>query len=174
MAQSYFPFQPEDLQRVLSAALSRGGDYADIFLEDTVIRSIELQDGMVSQAVQTVLYGAGIRVLRVEQTGYAYTMDLTMPAMLRAAQYAASIGQYGAHSALPLPVQTSRGTSTASTRQESLSLPVPEVMLPQQVRDTLMHIDQTAHEQDPRIVRVKASLNQRETGSNPVTVFSYT
>ena len=161
MAQSYFPFQPEDLQRVLSAALSRGGDYADIFLEDTVIRSIELQDGMVSQAVQTVLYGAGIRVLREEQTGYAYTMDLTMPAMLRAAQYAASIGQYGDHSALPLSVQTSRGTSTAPTRQESLSLPVPEVMLPQQVRDTLMRIDQAAHEQDPRIVRVKASLNQR-------------
>ena len=161
MAQSYFPFQPEDLQRVLSAALSRGGDYADIFLEDTVIRSIELQDGMVSQAVQTVLYGAGIRVLREEQTGYAYTMDLTMPAMLRAAQYAASIGQYGDHSAQPLSVQTSRGTSTAPTRQECQSLPVPEVMLPQQVRDTLMHIDQTAHEQDPRIVRVKASLNQR-------------
>lgn len=161
MAQSYFPFQPEDLQRVLSAALSRGGDYADIFLEDTVIRSIELQDGMVSQAVQTVLYGAGIRVLREEQTGYAYTMDLTMPAMLRAAQYAASIGQYGDNSAQPLSVQTSRGTSTASTRQECLSLPVPEVMLPQQVRDTLMHIDQAAREQDPHIVRVKASLNQR-------------
>ena len=161
MAQSYFPFQPEDLQRVLSAALSHGGDYADIFLEDTVTRSIELQDGMVSQALQTVLYGAGIRVLREAQTGSAYTMDLTMPAMLRAAQYAASIGQYGAHSAQPLPVQTSPGTSTAPTRQECQSLPVPEVMLPQQVRDTLMRIDQAAHEQDPRIVRVKASLNQR-------------
>ena len=154
---SPFPLQPEDLQRVLCEALSRGGDYADIFLEDTSIRSIELQDGLVSQAVQTVLYGAGIRVLSGEQTGFAYTIDLTMPAMLRAASFAASIGHYGSGSTSsptpslphsPIPQNNMAGDATSS-------LP------PLAVRDTLLHIDQLAREKDKRIVRVKASLNQR-------------
>ncbi|MCR4922271.1 MAG: TldD/PmbA family protein [Bacteroidaceae bacterium] len=154
---SPFPFQPEDLRRVLSEALSRGGHYADIFLEDTSIRSLELQDGMVSQAVQTVLYGAGIRVLCGEQTGFAYTMELTMPAMLRAATFAASIGRYGKggeNRQMPLPcLATASKWTRSDEKTENLS--------PLAVRDILLHIDQMAHEMDRRIVRVKASLNQR-------------
>lgn len=156
---SPFPLQPEDLQKVLSEALSRGGNYADIFLEDTSIHSIELQDGMVSQAVQTVLYGAGIRVLSGEQTGFAYTIDLAMPAMLHAAAFAASIGHYGSNTATatsPTPSVPHSPSITPSQPHSSTS-----TLHPIAVRDTLLHIDQLAREQDSRIVRVKASLNQR-------------
>ena len=72
-----FPLTQEELHGILSTALSRGGEYADIFLEDTRISSLELQDGTVSQAQQLMLYGAGIRVLQGTQTGYAYTIPLT-------------------------------------------------------------------------------------------------
>ena len=75
----------------MSAALSRGGQYADIYAEDTTVTSIELQDGKVSQAQQAVLYGAGIRVVHNGQTGYAYTMDLSEPSLKEAARFAASI-----------------------------------------------------------------------------------
>ena len=77
----FFPLTQEELHSILSTALSRGGEYADIFLEDTRISSLELQDDTVSQAQQVMLYGAGIRVVQGTQTGYAYTMDLSLEAM---------------------------------------------------------------------------------------------
>ena len=86
-----FPLSHEELHSILSTALSRGGEYADIFLEDTRISSLELQDGTVSQAQQLMLYGAGIRVVDGTQTGYAYTMDLSPKALLNAARFASSI-----------------------------------------------------------------------------------
>ena len=55
----FSPFTGE-LEGVCSAALSGGGEYADIFLEDTRISSMVLQDGAVSQAQQVCIYGAGI------------------------------------------------------------------------------------------------------------------
>ena len=76
-----FPLTNQQLHNVLSTALSRGGEYADIFLEDTRFSSLELQDGAVSQAQQVMLYGAGIRVVQGTQTGYAYTMDLSPNAL---------------------------------------------------------------------------------------------
>ena len=51
------------VNKILAAALSGGGEYADIYSENTQISSMVLQDGAVSQAQQVCLYGAGIRVL---------------------------------------------------------------------------------------------------------------
>ena len=75
---------------VLDEALRRGGDYAEIFVENTTVHSLELQDQRVSQTQQSLIYGAGIRVLKDSCTGYAYTMDLSMPAMMNAARFAAT------------------------------------------------------------------------------------
>ena len=76
---SFSPFLGEGsgAKRLFSAALSGGGDYADIFIEDTHISSMVLQDGAVSQAQQVCLYGAGLRAVQGTETGYAYTMDLS-------------------------------------------------------------------------------------------------
>ena len=54
-----FPLTSEQLNGILAAALSNGGEYADIFIEDTRISSMVLQDSAVSQAQQVCLYGAG-------------------------------------------------------------------------------------------------------------------
>ena len=90
--------------KVLDEALSRGGDYAEIFVENTTVHSLELQDQRVSQTQQSLIYGAGIRVLKDSCTGYAYTMDLSMPAMMNAARFAATAGNGGERLlAVPLP-----------------------------------------------------------------------
>ena len=90
-----FEFTPTHLEQVLGTALSQGGHYADLYIEDTQVRSIELQDGKVSQAQQASLCGAGIRVLVDDQTGYAYTMDLTQQGLLNAARFAGNIALHG-------------------------------------------------------------------------------
>lgn len=77
------------LERVLSTALRRGGDFAEVYAEDKSSTSAGLDDGRVEQVTSGRDRGAGIRVVSGETTGYAYTADLS-EAGLRAAAEAAS------------------------------------------------------------------------------------
>lgn len=151
--QQMFEFNAPHIQKVLSTALQQGGHYADLYIEETQVRSIELQDGKVSQAQQSSLYGAGIRVVLHEQTGYAYTMDLSMASLLDAARFAGSIAPYQKN----------------ISRREKALYPVLgktvrsefEVLENQQARHLLLHINKMAREKDNRVIRVKAALTQR-------------
>jgi len=71
--------------------MSKGGDYADLFFEHTINNNIGLQDGKVNSASSNIDYGVGIRVLKGDQTGFAYSESLDMKLMLDAAKLAASI-----------------------------------------------------------------------------------
>jgi TldD protein len=82
---------PELLKKVIRAAMSKGGDYADLYFEHTLTNHSNLEDGKVNQASSNVAYGVGIRVLKGDQTGYAFTEIITPEAMLKAANTAASI-----------------------------------------------------------------------------------
>ena len=144
-----FPLTQEELHGILSTALSRGGEYADIFLEDTRISSLELQDGTVSQAQQLMLYGAGIRVLQGTQTGYAYTMDLSPKAMHQAARFAGSIHSSGKSAEIP------------ALKPRPILTPETPMLEPDASKDILLSINQRAHEISPLVVRVKATIAQR-------------
>ena len=80
-----------DLESYLSEALSRGGDYADIFFEYVATSSISLDEAIVKSATQGVSLGAGVRVIQGERTGYAYTDDLAPERIRQAARVAAAI-----------------------------------------------------------------------------------
>lgn len=75
----------------LSAALSRGADYADLFFQHRVSNGLGLEDGEVNRASTSVELGVGVRAIKGDQTGYAYTEDLTEEALVRAAKTAAAI-----------------------------------------------------------------------------------
>ena len=68
---SLFGIEPDDARRLLSAALSKGGDYADIFCEHTVNNELSLRDGEVNSVRSNIDFGVGIRVLSGDRTGYA-------------------------------------------------------------------------------------------------------
>src|SRR3970040_72138 len=80
-----------DLERYLAAALSAGGDYADLYFEYTFSTSISLDESLVKSASQGILAGCGVRVVSGERTGYAYTDDLAPERILHAARTAALI-----------------------------------------------------------------------------------
>jgi len=87
----HFEVTPELLKKVIHAAMSKGGDYADLYFEHTLNNYSNLEDGKVNQASSNVAYGVGIRVLKGDQTGYAFTEIITPEAMMKAANTAASI-----------------------------------------------------------------------------------
>ena len=87
----HFEVTPELLKKVILTAMSKGGDYADLYFEHTINNYSNLEDGKVNQASSNIAYGVGIRVLKGDQTGYAFTEIITPEAMLKAAGTAASI-----------------------------------------------------------------------------------
>ncbi|MGM0621231.1 MAG: metallopeptidase TldD-related protein [Bacteroidota bacterium] len=87
----HFEVSAEMLQQVISEALSKGGDYADLFFEQKTTNSLGLEDGKVNRAYSNIDFGVGIRVLKGDQTGFAYSETVTLDAMLNAARMAANI-----------------------------------------------------------------------------------
>jgi len=92
----HFEVTPVELQKLLLTALGKGADYADLFFEHTVNNTAALQDNKVNRAYSNVTYGVGIRVLKDEQTGFAYSENTSLDSMLQAARTAANIADSSA------------------------------------------------------------------------------
>ena len=102
-AMEHFNVSEEDLKKVLTTALEKGGDYADLFFEHTYNNSIALRDGTVNRAASNIDFGMGVRVLSGDQTGYAYVENISLQDMLNAAKTAARIANSSAgHSPVDL------------------------------------------------------------------------
>ncbi|HNX62280.1 MAG TPA: TldD/PmbA family protein [Candidatus Limiplasma sp.] len=80
----------DSLRGVLDAALSTGGDFAEIFLEDNRTHAIQLLGGHVETVNSNRAHGAGIRVFHGLNAVYAYTNDTDPQGLLRCARQAAS------------------------------------------------------------------------------------
>ncbi|MBP5398482.1 MAG: TldD/PmbA family protein [Bacteroidales bacterium] len=89
--KAHFSVGEEDLDSVVASALSRGGDYADLYFEDTVKSVFRLTDSKVTSGGLYSDYGVGIRTLSAEKTGYAYCADTVRRRMIETARTAALI-----------------------------------------------------------------------------------
>ncbi len=83
--------KPSVVTDVLAKALSTGGDFAEIFLENTDTNTIVLIDGKVDQISSGRVHGAGIRIFSGFRGIYAYTNDTSRTGLLAAAEKAAGV-----------------------------------------------------------------------------------
>src|SRR3954464_14537559 len=100
-----------DLEAYLSEALSRGGDYADLFFEYRINHSIVIEEQIVKSATKGVSIGVGVRVISGEKTGYAYSDDLNRENIVKAARTAAFIANTsaaGGKLAVPSPISVEK------------------------------------------------------------------
>jgi len=86
-------------RKVLSQALAKGGDYADLYFEHTVSNYLMLEDGKVNRAFSDIALGVGIRTVKGDQVGYGFTQEIGEKPMLAAAATAATIASGTAKSA---------------------------------------------------------------------------
>jgi len=77
------------LEEVLTAAMSRGGDFAEIYIEDRLNKSITLMSGAIEKSLSGRDYGMGIRILSGLKSIYVYTNDLSKDNLIKLAQEAA-------------------------------------------------------------------------------------
>ena len=108
LSQSFFGqkfgITSTDLERYLSEALSKGGDYADLYFEYVSTSSLGLEESILKSATQGVTLGVGVRVITGERTGYAYSDDLSSEKIMQAARVAACISS-GPASIIKTPLE---------------------------------------------------------------------
>lgn len=85
----WFGIDEAVLSRVFAVLASGGADAADLYFQHRRETILEMQQGMVTRADSQILQGVGLRVVAGERTGYAFTEDLSLPAMENAARIAA-------------------------------------------------------------------------------------
>ena len=138
-----------DVERYLSAALSAGGDFADLYFEYQTSTSVSLDESMVKSATQGISVGCGVRVLSGERTGYAYTDDLSPERILHAARTAALIASG--------PAKQPVVGLTDKPAHNLYPVPLPSVEADVLAKvDLVQRADKAARAYDPRIHEVRA------------------
>ena len=137
--------------RLLAAALSSGGDYADLYFEHRFGADYVMEEGRIRTVGRGITVGLGVRVLRGDATGYAYTEDLSEDRMLEAARTAAQIASAGGAPG-PFAVHSLSLPDFYPIERSSLDVPGADKV------GLLRRADAAARAVDPRIVRVEASL----------------
>ncbi len=137
-----------DVERYLAAALSAGGDFADLYFEYQVSTSVSLHESMVKSATQGISVGCGVRVLSGERTGYAYTDDLAPERLLHAARTAAMIASG--------PSKQPVVGLTDAPAHNLYPVPLPSVEADVMAKvDLVNRADVAARAHDPRIQEVR-------------------
>jgi len=149
----HFSVTENDLLKVISEALSKGGDYADIYFEHTFSNSISLRDGEVNRAASNIDYGAGVRVVSGDQTGYAYVENTDIKDLLKAARTAASIAS--------MPVRTNNAVEIRERHFHNY-YKIEKPWLDVSVADKKLFVQKLndrIFELDTRVIKASVSLN---------------
>lgn len=77
------------IEDVLTAALSTGGDFSEVFVEDRFTNRMKLQSSKLESSLSGRDFGVGIRVFNGLNSVYAITNDFSREGLLKAANEAA-------------------------------------------------------------------------------------
>jgi TldD protein len=141
------------IREAIGAALARGGDYADVFFQHKVTRTMALEDGEVNRAYASVDLGVGVRVVKGDQTGYGYTEELTVEALKLAAATAAAIADGPAR-----PGPTAFRVTPDVPSRYRLARSWDDVPAAEKL-PILSRLNQRALAADPRIKKVSTGIN---------------
>ena len=90
-----FQVTPRGLEELAASGIREGGSYCDLFFENTTYHELLLRDGIVSSGGFHIDYGVGIRVLKGDRTGYAYSESTDARSMRDAVKAASLIAASG-------------------------------------------------------------------------------
>ena len=147
-----FKVSQGNLRRLTETAIRRGGDFADLYFENTTYFNLLLKDGVVSSGGFHTDFGVGIRVLKGEKTGYAYSESTEMADMLKAAEAAAVIAEGS----------TSTRTYGVVEHKQLNVYPVKEdwrIQSPDRFLPFLKDLEKEIFSRDSRIIKVIARMS---------------
>ncbi len=140
-----------DLHQALDCLLGHAIDSGDLYFQLSRHESWSLEDGGVKHASHNIEQGVGVRAVSGEKTGFAYSDEIVLPALLEASQAARAIARSGGNGRLQ--VWQAR---TDLSLYEPLD-PLETLSAEEKVR-LLEAVDAEARRQDPRVSQVMVSL----------------
>jgi TldD protein len=141
-----------ELERLIGRLLSHQVDYADLYFQYRRHESWSLEESQVKSGSHNIEQGVGVRAVSQEKTGFAYSDEIGVPALLDAASAARTIAQAGGDGAMAISWQHGRSLQLYPTLDPLDSLPdATKVKL-------LEDVEAEARRQDPRVRQVMASL----------------
>jgi len=142
----------EILDRVISKALEKGGDFADVYLENRISREIVMEESIFKSGLYGISQGAGVRVISGNKTGYAYTDEITEEKLLRAAEVASYVALNG-NTVSPVNIAGVERPSFITVKQ-----PLAEIADEKRI-EVIKRADQAARDYDPRIKMAFVNYN---------------
>ena len=143
----WFGMDQATVSSVMSELTANGAEIADLYFQHSRSNSLSLEDGVVCNAKSEIQQGVGLRIVIGEQTGYAFTEDLTLPSMLTAARTASAIAA-GSAVAAPQAFEPKHMGGLYTT-----SVPWADVGTDQKL-PVLKYIEEQARSKDPSIEKV--------------------
>jgi TldD protein len=141
----------DKISRVLASIHEHDVDFADFYFQHSCFESWSLEEGIVKAGTFNIDRGVGVRAVSGDKQAFAYSDDISLPALEEAASAVRAIGRQGQSTSTPLG-------RTGDTR---LLYPDADPVLslgdPAKV-ELLMRLERFARALDPRVVQVMASL----------------
>lgn len=144
LAASGLDMNKATLDKVIAEALSAGGDFAEVYLENRNSRRIVMEESSFKSGLYGISQGAGVRVISGNKTGYAYTDDITSENLIRAAKVASYVAR-NSSSASPVNVSEKSRDSFVTVEQ-----PLGNIADPERI-EVMKRADQAAMSYDERI-----------------------
>ena len=148
--------------KVLNAALATGGDYAEIYLEDSTPEAIMLENGKVESYSAPEGYGCGLRILNGFRSVYGYTSDLSAKSLLSLAE------KLSASYSEPRKITVESVKNGHYKRHINITDHVYDVPVDEKVA-FLKELSGIVQGVDPRIVRVQTALS---AGYKKIEIFT--
>lgn len=152
-----FSVTETQLREITACGLKYGGDWCDLYFEDSRYSELLLRDGEVNSGGHHLDFGCGIRVLKGDKTGYAYTESTDFNSLMAAARNAAAIACISSGSGKPFASPSMAGASPFegcyNARRDWREAEVAEFI------PFLKRIDSEIRRRDSRVIKVVAALS---------------
>ncbi len=140
-----------DLGKVFGRLLGHAVDSGDLYFQSTRYESWVLEDGIVKEGSHSIEQGAGVRAISGDKTGFAYSDEIVMPALLEASTAARAIAKHGHEGTLQAWHANAGNALYPATDPLDYMTADDKVGL-------LKQLDAEARAQDPRVKEVVVSL----------------
>jgi len=90
-----YGMQEKDIDQIMDSMLSSTVDDADIYFQSSHFESWVLEDGIIKEGSHSIEQGAGVRVVSGEKTGFAYSDQIELSVLLKAAKNVKAIARQG-------------------------------------------------------------------------------
>ncbi len=143
------------VEPILSALLSRGGEYGELFHEEVTSLSVQREDGKVERVLSGTDAGIGIRLLFRGKTFYAFTNECDGRAVLSLAR---DLSRYADGGGVPAVLPA---TPTAARRPSDVRIP-PESREVREKVALVSGMDRVARGLSREIRQVRATYGETE------------